>query len=165
MRFRVKDLFNSRGIIALLCIAAGAAVYVNVVPLIWPEELTFENVVEDFGDWTEAERQLDVVRYDLRAIDATALAWNANPVRDPFSVAEDITLPAASSTTNTAPVRPAIPRLNALVAGARSRFAVIDDRIVGEGDSLGAFRVSEITPDEVVLDSPGTASLRLKVNP
>lgn len=79
------------------------------------------------------------------------LAWDETPGRDPFSPpgALSTTLPSVRAAAD----EPPLPRLDALVAGPLSLLAVLDGRIVREGEHIGAYRVAQIGRDGVRIDT------------
>jgi hypothetical protein len=165
MPFPTKNLLNNPWVIATLCLVAGGMVYMNVAPPMFSDAAQLADANVDTEDWLVVEEQIQGTRYKLRAVDAIELTWNASPQRDPFTFAGTpaaaATIPDTAETTQKAPSQP---RLTALVAGTDSRLAVVDGRIVAEGDSVSGHRVRQITPQGVLLETPRTQNIFLTVN-
>lgn len=70
--------------------------------------------------------------------------------------ADDAAAPA--SKTETGSMAPAAGRVHLVYRGERGGMAMIDDRIVREGDRFGDATVIEIRGDGVVLEGPGLGS-------
>jgi hypothetical protein len=78
------------------------------------------------------------------------LTWNGAPARDPFSgVREQPAVTGTRAAGASPPVVVGVPRLDALVAGPDSLFAVLNDQIVREGDLIAGYEVTRIAPDGV----------------
>lgn len=89
-----------------------------------------------------------------RSVLSGQLTWNADPRRNPFGpVAGGAETVTAVSRPVAAAGLPGLPRLDALVAGPESLLAVLDDRIVREGDRVGDYRVERIRADGVEIVS------------
>lgn len=83
-----------------------------------------------------------------------------DPTR-PLRVAE----PAPDSATVSPAVAPRTLTVSSIVMGADTRFAVINDRRVKEGDVVDGMRVSHIRAREVIVEQNGVAQrLRLLAN-
>ncbi len=82
------------------------------------------------------------------------LTWNEVPRRDPFSGVSAASIASTvAAPSYQVPPQAEVPRLDALVAGPDSLFAVLNDQIVREGDLLGPYRIVRIAPDGVRIAS------------
>ena len=163
----MKDLFNNRWFIAALAAGSVALVVQSVaVPLMRePEFADAEPIVEDYLVPQSGESvtfagnaiQTDAARRPApqrsgESVLIHRLTWNDTPHRDPFSSRPAKTQSVQATVDTAIPTTPrnyAPPRLDALVAGTSSRFAVLDDQVVSEGDRIGEFRVTRIAKDGV----------------
>jgi hypothetical protein len=102
----------------------------------------------------------------IEARDAVAEA--AEPEEPaPATSARDLFSPAAKRRPDVALPQPrrkdsALPELSGILIDGPSRHAVLDGRIVGVGEQVGAYRIAAIEPDAVVLRA-GSSTHRLTV--
>lgn len=83
---------------------------------------------------------------------------------DPFTYPAD-PAPMASPLTNATPASPP-PRLHGISIGAGKPLAVLNRSVVGEGDTIGPWRVEEIAADSVRLAGPqGLLSIHVERPP
>lgn len=84
-----------------------------------------------------------------------SIGWGEALPRNPFQPAP-APVPVAESTTPEQP-RAEIPRpkLSAISIQQNTRLAILNGRIVAEGDTIQAWKVRSIHPDQVILDGPG----------
>ncbi|MBL9126201.1 MAG: hypothetical protein JNL97_01080 [Verrucomicrobiales bacterium] len=73
--------------------------------------------------------------------------------RDPFLYGEDARESRVVAAPSTPP--PPLPSLRGISLGAGAALAVLDRTVVGEGDSMGPWKVERIARDVVWLDGPG----------
>jgi hypothetical protein len=162
----IRKIFNNRAFVITLAVCSGLLMLRSIAAPFLAEP--------DFGDVEDPEFYLDadasafadgsghadegmgepeIWRADQSVLSGQ-LTWNASPRRDPFA-------PGLEGPEATAVVRReawpqqthGLPRLNALIAGPVSHFAVLDDRIVREGDLIGGYQVTRISPDGVRIAS------------
>ncbi len=126
--------------------------------------------VEDPGYYTDelvgdgVSEELEVISVQPgESVLSGQLNWNMEPRRDPFSRGDsEVLVERTATAVGSSGGLPIVPRLDALVAGPDSLLAVLDDRIVREGDVIAGFRVSRIDSDGVLLRA-GNVSHRLRV--
>lgn len=87
-----------------------------------------------------------IARMDLAAARARWPGWLNSPQRDPFEIK---TPPPPRKATPETPVSRF--QLLAIWLQTGGRFAVIDQRVYGEGDPLAEYRILRINADEVVV--------------
>ena len=90
----------------------------------------------------------------LLIMSADALAATEKPLRDPtrpLAATARRTPLATASLTPSAP--PALPRLQLVLTTNDRRYAVIDDQLLSEGDSLKGMRVLKIQNEAVILNT------------
>lgn len=153
----IRALFNNRWFVITLAVAAGLFMVRSVAApfLEQPDFADAEDPEFYLDDPAQAEAEAEAetpVRPSGQSVLSGALSWTNAPGRDPFTasdrqaVEQSRTLFQAST-----PDASRLPRLNGLVAGPESLLAVLDDRIVREGDRIGAFLVQNIEPGGVRL--------------
>lgn len=164
----IRNLFNNRWFVVALAVGSGLILVRSVAAPFFDEP--------DFSDVEDPEYYLDAEVDDSGAGNSEMAAlqpgqsvlsgqlnWNTEAHRDPFSrghsplVAESVVVVSVAGSS-----LPVLPRLDALVAGPESLLAVLDDKIVREGDSIAGFRVARIDSDGVLLSAANT-SHRLRV--
>ena len=171
---------GDKRVVAGLCAVACAVMYQRiVVPLLpaKPMESAFDEALDELDagptndTLTQPGLKLATAQYDLRNIDVSALSFNESPSRDPFidrplAVAPlaDVDLsgvlePPIRINTPPAQRHPVLPKLTAIAFANDRRVAVIDNRIVRPGESLGAFEITDIARQRVTLR--GRADQRL----
>jgi hypothetical protein len=164
----IRRLFNNRAFIIGLAVCSGLLM-VRSIAAPFLDEPDFSDVQSpEFDPQREARVELEIVAADSTSIDPEAeeegalwraeqsvlsgqLTWNSRPRRDPFrGVTTDVV-----QVQEVAPgsISDGIPRLDALVAGPESVFAVLNDQIVREGDLLEGYEVTRISPDGVRIAS------------
>lgn len=90
----------------------------------------------------------------LLILSADALAATDKPLRDPTRPLAATTRHAMSATTSlTPPAPPALPRLQLVLTANNRRYAVIDDELLSEGDSVKGMRVQKIQSEAVILNT------------
>lgn len=165
----IRKLFNNRAFIIGLAVCS-ALLMVHSLAAPFFDEPDFSDVAApEFYPEQDAPAELEVVAADEASAAAAGeeaiwradqsvlsgqLTWNSRPRRDPFSVGQQE--PVRVHAIGSAPAeRPAhgIPRLDGLVAGPDSLFAVLNDQIVREGDLIGGYEVTRIEPDGVRIAS------------
>ena len=192
MKCFFRDLFNNRAFVLTLAAASFLFLAWSVaapllerpdfsevaVPVDFPEDVVEEVVDEavDEGATRRDTRRLAVsggnagdagtavANGSPNAVQIGRLSWQADPARDPFAPSGDLPVqgkddPQVTRTNSL----PSVPRLNALVAGPRSLLAVLDDRIVREGERIRGYRVSTITRRGVRITA-GNESVWLSVD-
>ena len=169
----IRKLFNNRAFIIGLAVCSGLLMIHSIAAPFMDEPDFGEVEAPPFDPEYEAPTELEIVAADAvtsgidegiseedavwraeQSVLSGQLTWNSAPRRDPFSYgrAEPLRVREIGSGP-TEPMADDIPRLNALVAGPHSVFAVLNDRIVREGDLLGGYQVTRIEPDGVRIAS------------
>ena len=90
----------------------------------------------------------------LLIMSTDAVAAADRPLRDPtrpLAATARRATPVEASLTPSAP--PALPRLQLVLTTNDRRFAVIDDELLSEGDSLKGMRVLKIQNEAVILNT------------
>ena len=153
----MKNLLNNHWLIVALAIVA---VLMLVRSIIQPfsSESGFEDTTDayDWLDNTDAEDQAGIKSVPLQAVSTSNIFWNTHPERDPFSPdrlinSHDVRAIQYQAEANSGDIGNRQPVLSALVAGQFSKFAIIDGKIMQEGESAGEFRVGRIARDGVWL--------------
>ena len=88
---------------------------------------------------------------------ASAPAWR----RDPFLFGDesrDVARPAVQARV------PDWPAVRTILYSAGRRLAIVDGRIVGVGDAVGAYTVADIEKDAVVFTVPSGERLRVRIH-
>jgi len=154
----IRNLFNNRAFVIVLAVCSGLLMLRSLAaPFL--EQPDFDDVEDP--EFFLAETDIDGITSDEpliwradQSVLSGQLTWNDSPARDPFvrmavgPGAVDLpvqVLPAATMD--------GLPRLDALVAGPKSLLAVLNNRIVREGDLIGAYQVTRIRPDGVRIAS------------
>jgi hypothetical protein len=163
----IRKLFNNRAFIIGLAICSGLLM-VRSLAAPFLDEPDFADVEAPvFDPDGEALAELEVVATDKTAPAAEEtiwradqsvlsgqLTWNEAPQRDPFaSPGKSPDAKVSIETTASLPTVVGMPRLDALVAGPDSLFAVLNDQIVREGDLVGGYEVTRIASDGVRIAS------------
>ena len=148
----IRRLFNNRCfVIGLAACSLALMLYSVSAPFLEDPEFgdaedpEFYLITEEVDDGAESA----AVRPG-RSVLSGQLTWNASPRRNPFGPLSGEGAPVTLVSSPVAVPGPSgLPRLDALVAGPESLLAVLDDRIVREGDRIGDYRVDRIRADGV----------------
>ncbi len=170
MKTAINRLFNNRAFVAVLALGSVLLLARSVVapfldrpdlssvpvPVDFPEEGVAAAGREPAGGAARTFRTPTAIPRAGGEADGSAavniggLSWRAAPQRDPFSPRAGAEAAGARPALDPGePQTPALPTLDALVAGPESLLAVLDDRIVREGDELRGYRVVRISLDGV----------------
>ncbi len=168
----IRKLFNNRVFILSLAICSGLLMLRSIAapffdmpdysgvedPEFYLEEdvpTELEVVATDrFGTGTDVTSlDDDTIWRAEQSVLSGQLTWNSAPARDPFSGIGSVSVAVDSAPASGMPVVVGIPRLDALVAGPKSLLAVLNDQIVREGDLIGGYEVTRISPSGVRLAS------------
>jgi hypothetical protein len=84
----------------------------------------------------------------------------AAPVISAPVVAPTVSAPAVSNIVAAVPATLPLPKLQGIVYGAKS-WAIVDGKTVYVGDRAGDFRVKEILPNSITLESPDGSQQKL----
>ncbi len=142
----MKRIPGKQIVVAALVVAALYTVGSNVLlPLLAANDIIEDDVIDMLDD--DMLEQNAVASHALHAIDTNQLFWNVKPARDPYSNRLEKKMMkkrhAKNSDTRTMPV------LSGLVAGEQSRLVVLNGHVVGVGQSVAGYRVTDISPDGV----------------
>ena len=165
----IRRLFNNRAFIIGLAICSGllmlrsvAAPFLDAPDFSSVEDPEFHmeedgpaelEVVASTGTASDVPDE-DAIWRAEQSVLSGQLTWNGNPDRDPFSgMTEAPVVTRLSESTDNERMLSGIPRLDGLVAGPDSLFAVLNDRIVREGDVIGGYEVTRIATDGVRIAS------------
>ncbi len=85
-------------------------------------------------------------------VDLANVGWVEKPERDPFRPA--VLEPASSSETNDLPSAKEMLNLEGTWHQASGQLAIVNNRLVEEGDSVGEFNIEEIHPDGLWVTGP-----------
>lgn len=157
----MQNLLNNRWLIIALALLA-VLMLVRSIML----SLNTGPVLDDYTDtydWLENSGSGETVvtkPATLQTATTGDIFWNTHPRRDPFSPnrlihSRDVRTIQYQAKTKSGDISDRQPVLSALVAGQMSRFAIIDGKIVEEGDSIGKFKVGQIARDGVWLHTQG----------
>ncbi len=165
----VRKLFNNRIFIIGLAVCSGLLMVRSIAApfLDEPDFADVEAPVFDpdaeLGDEPDivsavtaepapaAEPEDELWRADQSVLSGQ-LTWDSHPRRDPFSGSSELLLVRGDTEPMVAPAG-GLPRLQALVAGPDSQFAVLNDQIVREGDLIAGYQVTRIATDGVRIAS------------
>ncbi len=178
----MSRLFNSKwAIAALVCIAIYVVASNTVLPLMAKQQ-TSEEVpfMEDIQTVTNAMADIK----PLKSVKTSMLFWNDAPRRDPFgpkvvieideiAEVEKIRDQREKTAQKITPAKPAkknryrpVPTMSGFVSGAESRYAVLNDQIIAEGQSIDSYLVMAVTQSGVRLRHPnGSSVIKLTVRP
>ena len=169
----IRKLFNNRAFIIGLAVCSGLLMIHSIAapfmdgpdfsemeaPPFDPEyeaptELEIVAAMEGATGIDDGVNEEDPVWRAEQSVLSGQLTWNSAPHRDPFSNgrAEPVRVSEIGSVP-TEPMADGVPRLDALVAGPNSLFAVLNDQIVREGDLLGGYQITRIAPHGVRIAS------------
>jgi hypothetical protein len=161
----MRRLLQSKIAVVCLLAAASMAWFVSsrrpAPPAVPAEDYEVSEPVEELDPGAEEPAILPPL-----AIDTALRRWepssNAAVRPDPFVYpAPPETKPIASEASVATP-----PALQAISVGARKPLAVLDRRVVGEGERLGPWLITRIEADVVRVDGPGGPhELRLSRGP
>ena len=163
----IRRLFNNKAFVIGLAACAGLyMVYSITAPML--DEPDFSDVEAPAFDPDDTQAELEVVATAAepqkpaeevwragQSVLSGQLTWNGRPNRDPFAGLR-VASPVSAGSEPAEPRAVAIicvPRLDALVAGPNSLFAVLNDQIVREGDLISGYQVTRISPDGVRVSS------------
>jgi hypothetical protein len=103
-----------------------------------------------------AKQERVVITGPDAGVDMDHLGWTPLPTRDPFRAAEPVAAP--TSVHEAEPVADPLAgvlELKAVWIQEKGSCAVINGKVLGEGDSILNFRVEKILADGVVVQGPG----------
>ncbi len=153
----MQNLLNNRWLIVALTIAAVLMLARSLTHSLFstPE---FDDSA-DVYDWLENTEPVSSAINSGTVPQTTStgnIFWNANPGRDPFSryktyATKDTRAIQHQAKVKSGDIRGRQPILSALVSGQISKYAIVDGKIVTEGDSVGKFRIIAIVNDGVWL--------------
>ncbi len=180
----IRQLFNNKWFIVGLAVGSVLLMGRSILVEVWDSSDIAQVVIEDpyvgldiDEDFTDGLDEIGNAAGEFfdqltaspadtsgsrRTVHHRRLTWNDEPRRDPFKAQMETELPLLASltpvTTEVMPAGP--PRLEALVAGPESSFAVFGDQVVTEGDRVAGYRIVRITPEGVsVASNTGSAWL------
>lgn len=184
----MTKLLANKFVVLGMAVTAAVFIYLRIVVPMLPENyddvpvVEFPDPEEELSaangnpdtDVVQPRLKLATAQFDLRNIDVALLQFNENPQRDPFINSPIEAAPlAAVEIIATAPVKKTttvraapLPQLTAVVHSKDQTAAVIDNRIVRQGDRVGHYQVQSILRDHVVLASASSNhSVKLRVTP
>jgi hypothetical protein len=82
-------------------------------------------------------------------------------VRDPFLFGDETRRPAAPVVRSAVAAEPVV---RSILYSADRRLAIVDGRIVGVGEQVGSYTISDIERDAVVFTNPAGTRLRVSVH-
>jgi hypothetical protein len=92
--------------------------------------------------------------------DIAQIPWGNRLARNPFQAVQKPSPSTQAAQPEKTSVTPPSPKLSAVSIQQSSRLAILNGRVVGEGDMLQEWKVRTIFPDHVVVDGPrGQASV------
>ena len=148
----MKKLLNNVWAVAAMAALGGLLVVARLIAPLLSGDEDFSDYADHEDDWLLDETELEVERLALKSVDASEIAWIVAPSRDPFAKQQTLKqadLHSVQKQIGTTARRR--PRLDALVSGTYSKLAVIDGRIVAEGDQVSGYRVAQIGSSNVRL--------------
>lgn len=177
----MKKLFNSPYFIVALVCVAGYFIYTNAIaPMISDSNAVEENPPE-FIESLDQQAEPSTIQHHqslaIRSVDIKSLYWNESPKRDPFKpklkilkkdIAEAVKIrkkidkKAKKIVKKTKldlkkqkhHLKPEIlPVLSGLVSGSSTRQAILDGKIVSEGQNIKQFRIVAIEKNGVLIKS------------
>lgn len=174
----MRNLFNNKWFIIALAVGSLALMGRSILVEVWStpdfsevaDEDPYDGIdmanddgadLDEFGsaagEFFEqlTNRQSDTSAGSARTVHHRRLTWSDEPRRDPFKAqaASDLPLVASIASIGTVVAESGPPRLQALVAGPESSFAVFGDQVVTEGDRVAGYRIVRITPEGVSVAS------------
>jgi hypothetical protein len=155
----MKNLLNNRWIIIGLSVTALFMLVRSITqPFLDKPEFSDDIGSYDWLDDTSTASKSVSRSTALKSISNSTIFWNTHPRRDPFSQhvlinSHDVLAIQSQAQAKLGDIRDRQLILSALVAGPVSKYAVINGRIIQEGDRIGDYRVSQIVHDGVWLNS------------
>ena len=184
-----RILKSNWGVAALVCAALYVVTSNVVMPLLASEEIQDDIPFLDETD-EAVDESGDIV--SLKSVNTSLLYWNDKPQRDPFgqkihiasaeltevkklrdqrgaseNVVKTGSKPASGKVQkqNEIIFKP-LPVISGFVAGENSRYAVLNNQIMGEGESIDDYLIVAITQQGVDLRHPdGLSTITLVVTP
>jgi hypothetical protein len=177
-----KLMKNKWVIIGLAAIAIYIVVQNIVIPLLPKKKIVGE--VIDMPGMENTSQTTSLANHAIKATDIKSLFWIDIPQRNPFSsklkvktneirvlrenhqaiVSQEQKTTADTEIVAKIPViqsQPA-PKLSGLIAGKQSKLAIVNQRILAEGDIVDGYEVIQIMPNQVVIkDTKSSNSLVL----
>lgn len=157
----IRNLLNNRWFVITLALASGLLLARSLAAPFF--------AATDFSDVEDPEFYLDEAVEESasdnpepaalvpgQSVLSGQLNWNEDPQRDPFRRIPPAVHPVTGVLSTAAHGGPSgLPRLDALVAGPDSLLAVLDNRIVRQGDLVAGYRVARIDRSGVLLSAAG----------
>jgi len=140
----LKNLSNNPWFIACLALFAIVYLVVSVGGLILDDEAQAYVPIDADASSSTSFSGVTPQVFDMELLN---IAWLDDVSRDPFGVVE---LPPRGS-GNDALIADKILKLDAIFIGESTRMAVINQRLVREGDAIGSYRVLAIKRSQVIL--------------
>ncbi|TLS69191.1 hypothetical protein FE236_10215 [Mariprofundus erugo] len=160
----MQSLMQKPWFVALLCVAAVAAVYINVVqPMMGHYSFFSQRSKAAAVPAVPAPRSVQQQNADAQKnTDWAALAAVKN-VGNPFhEYREQAVAASVEHVISPEDREPAWPRVSAVAITSGGRFAVVDGHVMHEGEALNGFRFSKVTAQYVILTF-GTHTKKIKV--
>lgn len=162
----IRRLFNNRGFIIGLAVCSGLLM-VRTLAAPFLDEPDFSDVEDpefyldeaDAPELVVAEATVaaptaeDTIWRADQSVLSGQLTWNDTPARNPFSGGTKVPGMRPVAAPSSLPANAHVPKLGALVAGPDSLLAVLDNRIVREGDLVAGYEVTRIERDGVRIAS------------
>ncbi|MEM9171109.1 MAG: hypothetical protein AAGA84_00235 [Pseudomonadota bacterium] len=190
-------MFNNKWVIIGLCVVAALTVFNQVIRPLMKSDSSADAAIDagmadgpmidssmaDMDDPSMADMMpqttnnavpTELQRDTLMAIDVSALAWNASPLRDPFSPTPLMASLLASSgqaeqqltAASTTGQLVRWPRPTAIVHSQDRSAVVFGSEIYSEGDGFHDFRIRDIQQNSVLLVHNTTEQFkRVRVTP
>jgi len=165
-----KSMKKTGIIIGLASLAIYIVVKNIVMPLMTKKNISHE--VIDIPGMESTSQSIQLADHALKATDIKALFWINIPQRNPFSSIlkvkaneieelranhQAIVNEAKSITTEAVSIEPEpIPQLSGLISSKHSRLAVVNGKILAEGDSIDGYQVIQIMSHRVKLKKLNT---------
>jgi len=157
MNRKIQIFLNSPWGVAGLVVCAAVVLYVNVIQPMLNESNSASVDADELGfddflaQKMEAGTEQKNVLLPEHKIDFGSLTWVNGNIRDPFMALSQPVSVAVSNKkrgVNTKPV------LTAVIAGGDANLAVLDGKVVAEGNTIGRFTVASIKQASVSLKGP-----------
>lgn len=159
----MQSLMQKPWFVALLCIAAVAAVYLNVLQPMMEHSIFFsqrsKTAVPAVPAARSVQQQVGNEQKSTMWAELAAVGHVGNPFHE---YREKVPTALVVNTLSAEDREPAWPRISAAMITSGGRYAVVDGHVMHEGEALNGFRFSKVTAQYVVLTF-GTHTKKIKV--
>src|SRR5262245_31887668 len=149
----MRTLLQNKTVVSFLVVVAALSVTANFIQ--FPSRPAMSAIARENAPSPENSREESLNVPPASRVERETIAWRElfprdRPQRDPFAA---LVASSLGTATNDIAARPAL-RLQAVSIEANRILAVINQRVVAEGEEIEGCRVEKILPTEVRLTSP-----------